>query len=318
MATKPKVFIASSSKALDYATAIKNHINNDCEAYVWRDVEDYPSKTITDWVFNLASNYDFGIFVFSNDDTATIDNEEQEIVRDNVLFELGLFVGRLGFERCNLLRPNIKNFRLPSDLNGVFEKKFDIPERKEFQLISSELRVPCAKINDEIKKRWSKILEEKNKALTPERIAAICYRFNNDKRLYEFLLVKSSDEGHSRRGFPKKPFDKNENRLPIEVAIEVANEEGGVRVKKIEKAPDLLPFTYKKENKNTEVKYTPILLEVIEDQRSAMINDNKYRQPEFFPLGDVFAELRSNRNDFKSIASLERVICQCYEYLLKE
>jgi predicted nucleotide-binding protein len=39
---------------------------------------------------------DMGLFVFSPDDTVKIRNAEQGAVRDNVIFELGLYVGRLG------------------------------------------------------------------------------------------------------------------------------------------------------------------------------------------------------------------------------
>jgi hypothetical protein len=44
---------------------------------------------------------------------------------------------------------------------------------------------------------------------------------------------------------------------------------------------------------------------------------SKVRDPKFYALGEVFNELRSNRNDPQTVNSLERVICQCYDFLLK-
>ncbi|MEO6733652.1 MAG: TIR domain-containing protein [Ferruginibacter sp.] len=312
--TKPKVFIASSSSALNYTTAVKDHIQDKCEIHVWADVPDYPAKTITDWLVMITERYDFGVFIFSNDDKAKIDKKHYAVVRDNVLFELGLFVGQLGWERCSILRPKINNFHLPYDLEGILQQRFEVPKADEE--IKSALRVPCGNIRNDISRHWETILEQRKKEVTPERVAAICYR-KNSLGLYEFLLVNSSDKKQIRRGFPKKPFNKNDTRQPIDVAIEVAAEEGGVKVRKAAKVPDLQPFQYKKESelKNTVIKYTPFLLEVVDDVK--LPDANKHRIPKFFTLGEVFTELRSNRNDNESIKSLERVICQCYDFLLR-
>lgn len=315
MNDRPKVFIASSGKALPYASAVKRHISDICNAYVWKDVPNYPFKTLTDWILHLPERYDFGIFIFSNDDTLMLNDKKVTVARDNVLFELGLFAGKLGFERCSVLRPEVENFHLPSDLNGIFEGKFEDPADEDD--INSVLRVPCEDIKLEIKKIWKIVQEQQKKHIMPERIAAICYRKNKDSGLFEFLLVKSSDEKQSRRGFPKKPLAKDDMRNPIDVAIEVAAEEGGVVVQKVEKAPDFQPFPYKKESeKNTVVKYTPFLLEFVKKLDTAAVS--KKRAPKFYSPGEVFAELRSNRNDPQSVKSLERVICQCYEFLLRE
>ena len=45
--------------------------------------------------------------------------ETKATPRDNVLFELGLFIGRLGRLRSILLEPAAANVKLPSDLSGI-------------------------------------------------------------------------------------------------------------------------------------------------------------------------------------------------------
>ena len=68
---------------------------------------------------------DFAIFVFSPDDISIMRDNMDQVVRDNVLFELGLFIGRLGQERCFFLVPDSGSMRLPTDLFGVNPTRYE-------------------------------------------------------------------------------------------------------------------------------------------------------------------------------------------------
>jgi CAP12/Pycsar effector protein, TIR domain len=59
------------------------------------------------------------VLVASPDDRAIIRDEEWNQMRDNVLFEYGLFAGVIGRSKCALLVPDAEEFRIPSDLLGV-------------------------------------------------------------------------------------------------------------------------------------------------------------------------------------------------------
>ncbi|MDD1820524.1 nucleotide-binding protein, partial [Pseudomonas aeruginosa] len=62
---------------------------------------------------------DFAIAIAQPDDSVTMREETKNTPRDNVIFELGLFVGRLGRARTFLLEPRGDEVHLPSDLKGL-------------------------------------------------------------------------------------------------------------------------------------------------------------------------------------------------------
>ena len=63
--------------------------------------------------------FDFAIMVFSPDDLAEVRDQIVSLPRDNVLFELGLFMGHSGPERVFVLHWDDGTTRVPSDLAGV-------------------------------------------------------------------------------------------------------------------------------------------------------------------------------------------------------
>ena len=63
--------------------------------------------------------------MFSPDDIVKIRGGTFAAVRDNVIFEFGLYVGRLGREHSVIVTPKGEEPRLPSDLLGVTVLKYD-------------------------------------------------------------------------------------------------------------------------------------------------------------------------------------------------
>jgi hypothetical protein len=122
---KPRVFIGSSSEGLAVAYALQSNLENDGEVTVWTQDVIRPSEFILESLLEQLDEADIGIFVFSPDDTVVIRGVEQPAVRDNVIFEVGLYVGRLGRDRCFIVFPRGSNPRLPSDLLGVNLMNYD-------------------------------------------------------------------------------------------------------------------------------------------------------------------------------------------------
>ncbi len=172
---KPSVFIGSSSENLDIAYAIQQNIENDSEPTVWDQKIFGLSEFTLDSLTDKLDQFDFGIFVFSPDDKAIIRNQERPIVRDNIVLELGLFIGRLGRERTFIVAPKeIENFQLPTDLLGITIRKY-YSDRSDKNL-KAALSPTCHDIIDIIKNKGIKktkaglkgILEEKKLALSKE------------------------------------------------------------------------------------------------------------------------------------------------------
>lgn len=60
------------------------------------------------------------------DDDLLLRQQQYRAVRDNVLFEYGLFVGAIGLERCFLMMPfDVADVRLPTDLLGIIPLTFN-------------------------------------------------------------------------------------------------------------------------------------------------------------------------------------------------
>jgi tetratricopeptide (TPR) repeat protein len=123
--TKPRVFIGSSVEGLNVAYSVQQNLLHDAEVTVWDQGIFQLSATTIESLSAALSSSDFGIFVFSPDDLLRIRDTTSSAVRDNVLFEFGLFIGRLGRERVYFLIPSGSDLRLPTDLMGVTPGKYD-------------------------------------------------------------------------------------------------------------------------------------------------------------------------------------------------
>lgn len=132
---KPKIFIGSSAEGLQIANAIQQNLEHFANCTVWTQgvfgLSRYPIESLLDAV---RAN-DFSVFVFSPDDVTRIRNQKVTAVRDNVVLELGLFIGRYGKDRTFIVAPReTSDLRIPTDLLGLTPADYD-PNRLPSEVV---------------------------------------------------------------------------------------------------------------------------------------------------------------------------------------
>jgi Predicted nucleotide-binding protein containing TIR-like domain len=148
---KPRIFIGSSVESLNLAYAIQENLEYDATTTVWTQGIFELSATTIESLIKALESFDFGVFVFSPDDISQIRNEKLNTVRDNVIFEFGLFIGKLGRNKVFFVIPgNISDFHLPTDLSGITPGKYD--NKREDKNLKAALGPFCNQVRGELKK----------------------------------------------------------------------------------------------------------------------------------------------------------------------
>lgn len=147
---KPRLFIASSVESLSVAEAVNVNLDHEFEVTLWKNGTFKLSSSAIDDLVEKSSFVDFALFIFAPDDIATIRSRSEHVVRDNVIFEMGLFVGAIGKSRSFILKPRNIEMHLPTDLLGVTPADYDA-SRSDGDLVSATNRA-CSLIKTEVER----------------------------------------------------------------------------------------------------------------------------------------------------------------------
>jgi len=101
--TKPSLFVGSSSEGLGIAEAVQFKLQNSVNVRLWNEGLFGLGLGILEGLVELLGNYDFAVLIATSEDVTESRGRVAPSPRDNVLVELGMFVGRLGRERAFLL-----------------------------------------------------------------------------------------------------------------------------------------------------------------------------------------------------------------------
>ena len=126
---KTKVFVASSTKTVGVAESLRQVIGNDnVEVVPWKDLGvSVLSEHTMESLERAANQCHFAVFVLGPDDVIQTEKGGVCVPRDNVVVELGLFLGRIGRSRSYMLKPHGVEIKLPTDLSGVTWAQYSPP-----------------------------------------------------------------------------------------------------------------------------------------------------------------------------------------------
>lgn len=115
-----RFFLSSSTEQLLIAKALEENLEAEkFEPTLWVREGHSASQYNLESLFKQAGSSDFAVFIFTPDDEVKMRDKTFNIVRDNVLFELGVFMGILGRERCFIVHSEEEMPEFPTDLKGI-------------------------------------------------------------------------------------------------------------------------------------------------------------------------------------------------------
>jgi hypothetical protein len=145
---RPRVFIGSSSEGLGVAEAIQVNLDHDCEVELWSQGVFGLSEGTLEALVDKAFGFDFAVLVLTPDDLVLSRDEVKPSPRDNVLLELGLFIGALGRKRTFIVYDRSAPIKLPTDVAGVTPACYQPHGSGN---LKSSLGAPCTLIKDAIR-----------------------------------------------------------------------------------------------------------------------------------------------------------------------
>jgi len=146
---QPKLFIGSSRENLRVARVLADGLDADAEITVWNEGVFGLNRGPLENLLNGLDQFDFAVLVLAPDDITLSRDEIGPSTRDNVLFECGLFMGRLGRDRVFIVYDESISVKLPSDLAGVTVATYDW-KRIQSQEPLAGVRRACRQIGDAI------------------------------------------------------------------------------------------------------------------------------------------------------------------------
>jgi predicted nucleotide-binding protein len=209
----PNVFVISSTNGKEIAKAIAGRLTADeaIRVHVW-PTEFKPNDYFMESLQSATLRFDFGIAVITPDDLTKIvrEGKEAEVVepRDNVVFELGLFLSALGRDHVLEVAVHMdgRTPSLPTDLGSISRYKLSIDSQKALE---PQVKDECERMRAHIVENYSK----PDLGLLPSTALAIGYFENFIKPVKESLresnicLVGPLGTTRERRTVDRRKWD---------------------------------------------------------------------------------------------------------------
>ena len=119
MARLPTLFVGSSAETLSVAKELQALLERCAEVTIWNQGVFAPGKSFLEALVDATDRFDFAVMIANATDVVERRGERGIAPRDNVVFELGLFMGALGRDRTFLIYNRDETPALPTDLAGI-------------------------------------------------------------------------------------------------------------------------------------------------------------------------------------------------------
>ncbi|HUM09112.1 MAG TPA: nucleotide-binding protein [Acidocella sp.] len=120
--TRPQIFIGCSVEGLTDAKLIQLELSHSADTVIWSQGVFGLSMGTLETLVEKAHDFTHAILVLTPDDMINKRENEAPAARDNVLFELGLFMGALGRQKTFVVVE--RSVTLPTDLAGIATVSF--------------------------------------------------------------------------------------------------------------------------------------------------------------------------------------------------
>jgi hypothetical protein len=208
---KPRIFVGSSQEAIRICRAVQSELDDDFEVTVWNQDVFKLGYSALDSLLNVLDSSDAGVFVLQPDDLTLLRNVSHPTVRDNVILELGMFIGRLGRDRTFMLTPSDATTKMSSDLLGLTTAHYD---SARLQLEPRAAVGPaCHKIRERLAKLQLRVSEEHPSRARLDRAMA---RMSRD---LEWLLTGQSISSPSTARATNGPAVAHIGRASVEMTF---------------------------------------------------------------------------------------------------
>lgn len=212
------IFIGSSSEGLPVARAVKQQFSDVHDVVIWNEGVFQVNESYLESLVRAADLFDFAILCLTPDDVTKSRGEEKDSPRDNVLFELGLFMGRLGRKRAFIVCDD--SIKILSDFQGITIGKYKNPKDNNYLAAVGNA---CTLIRNRIESS----LSESGLSFLPSTALAIGY--------YENFILKVRDalvEGKEIR-IDSQPIEYTDFSLRILVPRKLSELDPGNLKKKV-------------------------------------------------------------------------------------
>lgn len=172
----PKIFIGSTVEGLELAELMQEQLMYDFEIQIWNQGVFRPGFSNLQNLIEASNKFDYAVFLFTFDDTTNIRNNNFKTVRDNIIFEYGLFTGSIGRDRTwFVIDVDTDRTHLPTDLIGINPIKYKMnknnissavgPICTQLRRAINELELNCH--NDTLKNRrdYQEFMDEKKQMI---------------------------------------------------------------------------------------------------------------------------------------------------------